>query len=403
MRKLYVAGLLITTVALLVALGYVISGFSAAMASASAQPGVGNVGASSPAELAPASDLEAKYENIYAQTSPSVVAIDTVQDQSQLAPGAGLGQSGQPSLHALGSGFVWNNQGYIVTNNHVVANATRLSVTFSDGTTLDGKVVGADPGSDLAVLQVNRPAGELHPVALANSDQVKVGQLAVAIGNPFGEQNTMTSGIVSAVGRSLPVGSADSPGPTFSIPDVIQTDAPINPGNSGGVLLNDQGQVIGVTTAIESPAGTSAGIGFAIPSSLLQKVIPALITSGHYDHPYIGISGMTMTPDVAQAMGLQSGQRGVLVVDVTPGSPAEHAGIHGSTTQATIDGVPALVGGDVIVALNGQPIQAFDDISSYLARSGAVNQTATLSVLRGGKEQTVKITLAVRSSAQTGQ
>jgi serine protease Do len=304
---------------------------------------------------------------------------------------------------ALGSGFVWDTAGHIVTNNHVVDGATQISVTFADGTTASAKLVGADPDSDLAVIQVSVPASQLHPVQVGDSTQVKVGQFAIAIGNPYGEQNTMTTGIISALGRSLPVENPVSvtQGGTYSIPDVIQTDASINPGNSGGVLLNSDGQVIGVTAAIESPNGTSAGIGFAIPSAIVQRVIPALIKTGHYDHPYLGISGTTLKPGAAQAMNLKSDQRGALVISVTPNGPSAKAGVQGGNSQTTVNGLQAQIGGDVITAIDNQPVKSFDDIVAYLARSTNVNQTVTLTILRNGKEQTIKVILSARPGSST--
>jgi len=225
--------------------------------------------------------LEATLEQIYARVNPSVVAIRVVQKQS--SPFSGIpeipgfpffgfppGQQNQ-YVQAEGSGFIYDTAGDIVTNNHVVNGATRIAVVFADGTTMPGRVVGTDPSSDLAVVRVNPPSG-VNPVQMADSSQVKVGQLAVAIGNPFGEQNTMTVGIVSAVGRALPASNGNS-GPSYTIPDVIQTDAPINPGNSGGVLLDAAGRVFGVTSAIESPVRASAGVGFAIPSAIVQQVV----------------------------------------------------------------------------------------------------------------------------------
>jgi len=238
----------------------------------------------------------------------------------------------------------------------------------------------------------------LHPVKLGDSTKVQVGQFAVAIGNPFGEQNTMTTGIISALGRSLPSNDAVSTGASYTIPDIIQTDAPINPGNSGGVLLNAEGQVVGVTAAIDSSANSSAGIGFAIPSAIVQKEVPSLIETGHVAHPYIGIGGGTLTPGLAQAMGLNASQRGALVGSVTRGGPAEKAGLRGSTQPATIDGQSVNVGGDVIIAFNGTPVKTFDDLVAYLARLD-VNQTVTLTILRDGKEQTIQVTLAARPSA----
>lgn len=354
-------------------------------------------------------DFETSLENVYAQVNPSVVAIDVLEKPQTQAPnlpgsrGFGFGQQQAPTqqAQALGSGFVWDSQGHIITNNHVIDGAESIKVTFSDGTIVPAKVVGADPDSDLAVLQVSVAASELHPVQVADSTKIKVGQFSIAIGNPFGEQNTMTTGIISALGRSLPVNEAAAQGPSYTIPDVIQTDTPINPGNSGGVLLNSSGQVLGVTSAIESPAGTSAGIGFAIPSAIVEKVVPALIKSGHYEHPYIGISGASLNPDLNQANGLKAGQRGAMVIDVAPGGPAAKAGLRGSSLQGNVRAAQAPTGGDVIIAIDGQAINSFDDVVAYLARATQINQTVNLTVMRDGKEQNVKLTLTARP-APTG-
>jgi serine protease Do len=367
--------------------------------------------AAAPSLAAPASlaSIDAAFERIYNQVNPSVVKINVVQKQavdSSLAPFFGVPQNQSPQYQyqqALGSGFVWDKQGDIVTNNHVISGASQISITFDDGTTVPGKVIGADPSGDLAVVKVNAPASELHPVQMGDSTTLKVGQVAIAIGNPFGEQNTMTTGIISALGRTVPA-NPNAQGATYTIPDVIQTDAPINPGNSGGVLLNDQGQVIGVTFQIESNSGSSSGIGFAIPSAIVDQIVPALIKTGRYEHPYLGISGISLDSALAKAMNLSADQRGALVVNVASGSPAEKAGLLGSTQQVTIDGAQALVGGDVITAIDGHPVQSFGDLSAYLARSTKVGQTVTLTILRNSKEQTVQVTLAARPStaAQSG-
>jgi serine protease Do len=352
--------------------------------------------------------LEGTLENIYAQVNPSVVNIQVVQSQPAQSPnsqqfpgfpGLPFGNPSSPQTQiqqAEGSGFVWDTQGDIVTNNHVVNGATKITVVFSDGTSVPGKVIGNDPDSDLAVVKVDAPANLLKPVQMGDSTQVKVGQLSVAIGSPFGEQGTMTVGFISALGRSLPANSGNAQGASYTIPDVIQTDAPINPGNSGGVLVNAEGQVIGVTTAIESSVRASSGVGFVIPAAIVQKVVPDLIKSGHYDHPWIGISGASMTPDLAGAMNLNSDQRGALVIEVLPNSPAEKAGLQGSARQATINGQQVNVGGDVITAIDGQPVKQFDDLTAYLADSTTVGQTVTLTILRQGKEMTVNLTLGAR-------
>jgi S1-C subfamily serine protease len=295
-----------------------------------------------------------------------------------------------------GSGFVWDREGHIVTNNHVVDGAEKITVTFYDDITVPGEVVGTDPNSDLAVVKVDLPASRLDPIQVADSTQVQVGQLAVAIGNPFGLEGTMTVGFVSALGRSLPVSSGNFLAPSYTIPDIIQTDAPINPGNSGGVLVDDGGRLIGVPTAIESPVRANAGVGFAVPSAIVQKVVPALIEEGYYAHPWIGISGITLSFELAEAMNLDPDQRGVLVFEVVNNSPADEAGIRGSNHQVEIDGVEVTVGGDVVVAIDDQPVRAFDDLVTYLARSTSVGETVTLTILRDGSEETVRVVLAAR-------
>ncbi len=360
------------------------------------------------------SDLLAAYqgtlENIYTTVSPSVVNIHVVQKvaasnttTAQQIPGfpffslpQGQQQAPQQYQSALGSGFVWDQNGHIVTNNHVVSGADTIEVTFSDGTIVPATLVGADPDSDLAVIKVDVAADQLHPVQLADSTAVKVGQLAVAIGEPFGLEGTMTTGIISAVGRSLP--ADETAAQSYTIPDVIQTDAPINPGNSGGVLVDAAGQVIGVTSAIESPVRANSGIGFAIPSSIVNNVVPALITNGKYVHTWLGISGTNLVPELATAMKLDASQRGALVEEIMPNSPAEKAGLQGSNNQVTIQGQTATVGGDVITAIDNQPVVQMDDLIAYLADSTKVGQTVTLTILRNGKQQTVDVTLAARPS-----
>lgn len=363
-------------------------------------------------------DLLAAYqgtlENIYNQVSPSVVNIQVVKkvsasssDTSQL-PGfpffslpQGQGQQPQQQFEqALGSGFVWDQQGHIVTNNHVVAGTDKIEVTFSDGRTVPATLVGTDPDSDLAVVKVDVPADQLHPVQLGESKSIKVGQLAIAIGNPFGLEGTMTTGIISAIGRSLPADETSVQ--SYTIPDIIQTDASINPGNSGGVLLDAEGKVLGVTSAIESPVRASAGVGFAIPSAIVQNVVPALINEGKYVHSWLGISGTTLTPDLAKAMNLDLGQRGALVEEVLPNSPAEKAGLKASGNQVSIDGQTTNVGGDVITAIDQQPVLQMDDLIAYLAGT-KVDQKVTLTLLRDGKQQTIDVTLAARPASQEQQ
>jgi len=374
------------------------------------------LGAQSGSELIAA--YEGVLQGIYEQVSPSVVHIQVIQKGQSITslfppdhpeipnlpeiPGFPPEELELPPQRGTGSGFVWDTQGHIITNHHVVQSADRISVIFHDGSTVDGEVVGSDADNDLAVLKVDVPAEQLKPVTVGDSTQVKVGELVVAIGNPFGLESTMTAGIVSAVGRMLPVETtADELMGSFSIPDIIQTDAPINPGNSGGVLLNDQAEVVGVTSAIVSPVRASAGIGFAIPSAIVRKVVPVLIEKGRYLHPWLGISGYTLSPEVASAMGLDKAQRGALVVDVVPNGPADKAGVRGSDRQIEIDGEKRRIGGDVITAIDGEPVVKFDDIVAYLARHTEVGQKITLTILRKGKSEQIEVELGSRPSDQT--
>ena len=257
--------------------------------------------------LGSVSDLETTLESIYSVVSPSVVLIN----DNMPATSTSLGGP------ALGSGFVWDTQGDIVTNNHVIDGASNITVTFSDGTLVNASLVAADSNSDLAVLKVNPSGLTLQPVTL-DTNTPQVGELAIAIGNPFGEQNTLTVGFVSAVGRLIPT-TENATGPTYNIPDIIQTDAAINPGNSGGVLLNDSGKVIGITQSIDTSSGSSSGVGFAIPASIIEQVVPALINTGAYQHPYLGVTVTSLDPATAAAMNLTSSQRGALVEAVTSG------------------------------------------------------------------------------------
>jgi S1-C subfamily serine protease len=247
------------------------------------------------------------------------------------------------------------------------------------------------------VLKVDVPAGSLRPVEWGDSDLLKVGQRAIAIGNPFGLDGTLTSGIISALGRSLPTENG-----AFRIPEIIQTDAAINPGNSGGPLLNSEGQVIGVNTAIvprrDRFGGERSflGVGFAVPANLVKRVVPSLIEHGRYEHPWIGFSGNTVTPEIAEAMNLEKAM-GALVVQVLSGSPADDAGLRGGTREIVFDnGLDTTIGGDVIIAIDDREIHTFDDLIAFLSGRGEVGQTVTLTIIRDGEEQTVDLTLGPR-------
>jgi S1-C subfamily serine protease len=347
-------------------------------------------------------DWQNTLESIYSAVSPQVVTISvTSTSSSGFSNFPGFNNNQSQITQGLGSGFIWDTNGNIVTNDHVVNGATSIEVTFSDGTTVPAKIVGEDPYSDLAVINVSGvPASLLTPVTIADSSQVKVGEFVAAIGNPYGLQESMSTGIVSGLGRDIPNSntSQSTSSASYSIPDIIQTDAAINPGNSGGVLVNDLGQVIGVTYSLESSSGSSSGIGFAIPSEIVDKVVPALISKGTYSHPYMGISGTDVTADIAKAMNLPSTTRGALIEQVVTGGPAANAGLQGSNTVVTINGVQGTVGGDVITAINGTAITSMSDLITYLELNTQVGQNVTLTIIRNGQTQSVQVTLGTRPS-----
>ncbi len=279
----------------------------------------------------------------------------------------------------LGSGFVYNEQGYIITNNHVVDNAKRITVTFSDGMSYEAELIGKDPFTDLAVIKVNADLSNIKPLRLGNSSSLRVGEQVAAIGNPFGLSSSMTSGIISQLGRLLDVPNSGG----FVIPDVIQTDAAINPGNSGGPLLNMRGEVIGVNTAIISRTGEFAGIGFAIPSDTVKKVVPVLIKEGKYKHPWLGVSGSDLTPQLAKQMNIKD-TKGFLIMSVVKGSPAEKAGLRGGDKEVTIDGKTYLINGDIIIKIDNIVVRGISDILVYLQREKSVGDEVVLTIIRDG-------------------
>ncbi|HLF26019.1 MAG TPA: trypsin-like peptidase domain-containing protein [Anaerolineae bacterium] len=330
---------------------------------------------------------ETLLTNLYERVNPSVVNIDVVG-----AAAAELTEFGS------GSGFVLDAEGHIVTNNHVVEQAEQIYVTFADGHVAEATVVGTDPASDVAVIQVDVEPALLHPVELGDSDQVKVGQRVVAIGNPFGLVGTMTVGIVSGVGRTLPAEASISDGGQFQNPDIIQTDAAINPGNSGGPLLDSHGRVVGVNSAIRTSGENRAnsGVGFAVPVNTVKRVAPQLIQTGRVAYPYLGISTdhtqfFTM-PELAAALDLPT-TRGVLISEVAGGGPAERAGLRGGDHQETVRGTPITVGGDIILAIDATPIDNFDHMISHLVAHTRVGQVIKITFMRG--DQTLEVNLTV--------
>ncbi|MGI0015828.1 MAG: S1C family serine protease, partial [Nitrososphaera sp.] len=324
-------------------------------------------------------DTELTLPELFERVEKSVVQI-TDSDETN------------PQDSRLGSGFVYDNNGHIITNYHVVSGGGRLDVTFLDGTVYRASLIGSDPFTDLAVLYVeDAPVEKLVALPLSDSSKIRVGEQVAAIGNPFGLSGSMTSGIVSGLGRLIPSQEAGS----FSIPDVIQTDAPINPGNSGGPLLNMRAEVIGINSAIFSTTGQFAGVGFAIPSNTMAKVVPALITTGSFKHAWLGVSGTDMTPGIAEALGLEE-PRGFLVVDVVAGSPADTAGVQGGDREVTVDGRPIQLGGDVIVGIDDSAVRKIDDILVYLQREKSVGDDIKLTVLRDGEVRDITAKLAAR-------
>jgi S1-C subfamily serine protease len=336
---------------------------------------------SAPASPAPAAPFDVEEQlviDVYARVGPAVVCITAPQRFGE----------------CIGSGFVVDQEGYVVTNNHVAEAATELLVTLADEHTVPAEVVGTDPGSDLAVLKIDVPAEDLTVVELGESATLQVGQRAIAIGNPFGLERTVTTGVISSLGRTLSRDDSD-----FQIAEVIQTDAAINPGNSGGPLLDSQGRVIGVNTAIASTSGVNSGVGFAVPVDILKQVVPDLIANGQYRHPWIGVTGRTISPEMVEAADLPV-ETGVLIFEVEAGSPAEKAGIRGGSQQVQVSGVPMVIGGDIVVAIDGVAVKRFDDVVNYLARNTSVGDEVTLTVVRDGREVEVSMVLEERPAGR---
>ena len=289
----------------------------------------------------------------------------------------------------LGSGFVFDKKGHIATNAHVVNNAQKVVVTFLDGRSYNAEIIGTDEFTDLAIIKVDADSILLNPLAFGDSSNLKVGESIAAIGNPFGLSGSMTSGIVSQLGRLLPSGSG------YSIPDVIQTDAAINPGNSGGPLLNMRGEVVGINTAIQSATGEFTGVGFAIPSQTIVKIVPTLIEKGEYKHPWIGISGRDIDPDLAKVLDLKDAV-GFLVVTVIEDSPASKAGLIGSEKTIESEGASYTIGGDIILSVDEIEVRKIDDILIHLQRAKTVGDEMVLEILRDNRTSFVTIVLGER-------
>jgi 2-alkenal reductase len=325
------------------------------------------------------SDLGNRLIELYEVSNPAVVNIQVRQNKQ------GQFQFGQ------GSGFVFDTRGHIVTNFHVVDGADQLNVIFSDGRSSVAEIVGTDPGSDLAVILVVEMPEGLLALTLGDSGRLRVGEQVVAIGNPFGLQGTMTTGIVSALGRTLPSKAQIAGGGQFSIPSVIQTDTAINPGNSGGPLLNLAGEVVGINTAIESSDRQFSGVGFAVPSASVGRIVPALIERGSFPHPWLGISGTDLNLQIRQELGLAQEQVGILIVSVLEGGPASDSGLRNYEGGR----------GDLITSVDGVEIHDFEDLLTFISGETSVGQTITLSILRDSVQIEVSVELGERPSADS--
>ena len=302
--------------------------------------------------------------------------------------------SDNSSDRAIGSGIVYDSSGHIITSNHVVADYQKIRVVFHNGDSYTAQVTGTDPFADLAVIKVNASPQTLHTLPLGNSSKLRIGDEVIAIGSPFGLTGSMTSGIVSQLGRILNPPDIGS----FSIPNVIQTDTAINPGNSGGPLLNDQGEVIGINTAIQTQTGEFSGVGFAIPSNTMKRIVPYLIQDGHYKHPWLGVSGITVDPDLSDSLGLST-QSGFLIENIVPNSPAANAGLHASNQTKTADGIKYKIGGDIIVGVDDTPVKKLEDLLNYLQDNKSAGDKMVLKIIRNDKSLEVTLTLQERPSS----
>lgn len=348
--------------------------------------------APTPPALSTAAEVATAFQEqlvaIYEKAGPSVVHVRNqravVDFFGQVIPQGGTG-----------TGFIYDTQGHIVTNYHVIEGAQALDVTLADGRTFPATLVGSDPVNDLAVIRVKTNETLPPPLPLANSDELRVGQIVLAIGNPFGLEQTLTMGIVSALGRVI-----QSPENNRFIGEVIQTDAAINPGNSGGPLLDLQGRVIGVNTQIVSPSGASAGIGFAVSANTVARVVPVLIARGFYPHPWLGVRVLELTPSVA-ALLEEAGMRmpvreGLLIVETVTNGPAARAGLRAPQRVVQVGNTRVPVGGDVIVRINDAPIRTFQDLTVYLETKTRSGEMVTVTVIRDGREQNIRVRLGTQ-------
>jgi len=337
--------------------------------------------------------LEEKIQNVSSSSVlPFSEIYSKVKDSVVVIQGKVVRETffGKEYGSVQGSGFIYNYSGEIIviTNNHVVNEALNITVSFLNGETYPAEVIGRDPYSDLAVLSMEAPSSALKPLIITSSSSLKVGQPVIAVGSPFGLEGSMTTGVISQLGRTL----RETATAGYLIADVIQISTPINPGNSGGPLLNMLGEVVGITTAIVQ---NSQGLGFAIPSDTILRELPYLVKGEEYPHPWIGVRGIDMNFDIAKAMKLNLSY-GWLIVEVLPNSPAEKAGLRGGTEVKYIDGASVKIGGDLIIMINGARIRNGDDLSTYLERNTQPHQSIQITVIRSGQMLNVTLTLGVR-------
>ena len=333
-------------------------------------------------EISSSSKSNLTLVELFEKSEEGVVKIKVVRIGSQ--------GTVQGDIGGMGSGFVYDNLGHIITNAHVVDGANKATVTFLDGSQYNAEIIGKDKFTDIAVIKVSEKPRLLHPLEIGDSSLLQVGEQVAAIGNPFGLSGSMTSGIVSQIGRLI---AAQDSG--FSIPDVIQTDAAINPGNSGGPLLNMRGQVIGINTAIQSISGEFVGIGFAVPSNTVSKIVPTLIEEGKYPHPWIGISGKDIDPDLARVLDLKQA-KGFLVITVVDGSPADKAGLKGVSQTQIINGEEYPADGDIIIWVDNKEVRKISDILIHLQREKSVGDEMVLGILRDGDFMHITLKLVER-------
>lgn len=343
-----------------------------------------------PLVIAPGNDIETEiYRSVYDRVNPSVVSVRILtQDILDQMPDTDI----HPFYYSTGegSGFVIDEQGHIVTNRHVVSDASSVVVQFYDGLLAPAEIVGMDRDTDLAVIQVDPTGLNLRPVTFGNIDDLHVGDRIIVIGNPYGNTNTLTTGIVSALGRQM-----ELPDTKFLLPEVIQTDAAINPGNSGGPMLNAQGAVVGVAFMLQSATRSNAGIGFGIPVYFVERVSKTIIEKGEYRHAYLGIRGNGLSPFEIRALGLNV-KYGILIAEVLPDTPAEKAGLRGGSKEVEVEGATFLLGGDIIIAIDGQPTKTFNDLLAYLGRYTQPGSQVTLTIIRNGDPMDVTVTLDAR-------